>query len=52
MPSSKKTDERNELKIRLEELHDQLVKSSHVSAADKDMLGSLRRFRVKMRSKT
>jgi hypothetical protein len=41
MPSSKKTDERNELKIRLEELHDQLVKSSHVSAADKDMLGKM-----------
>jgi hypothetical protein len=41
MPSSKKTNERAELKIRLEELHNQLVKSSHVSAADKDMLGKM-----------
>ena len=41
MPNSEKTNERAELKIRLEELHNQLVKSSHVSAADKDMLGKM-----------
>ena len=41
MPNSKKTNQRNQLKIRLEELHNQLVKSSHISAADKDLLGKM-----------
>jgi|TARA_B110000259_G_scaffold146404_1_gene165032 hypothetical protein len=41
MPNSEQRDQRNELKIRLEELHNQLVKSSQVSAADKDMLGKM-----------
>ena len=33
--------QRNELKIRLEELQSQLLKSSHISAADKDLLGKM-----------
>jgi hypothetical protein len=41
MPNSEQRDQRNELKIRLEELHNQLVKSSQVSAVDKDMLGKM-----------
>ena len=41
MPNSEKTNQRNQLKIRLEELHNQLVKSSHISAADKDLLGKM-----------
>lgn len=41
MPSSEKTRQRNELKTRLEELHNQLLKSSHISAADRDMLGKM-----------
>ena len=41
MPNSKKTNQRNQLKIRLEELHNQLVKSSHISAADRDLLGKM-----------
>ena len=41
MPNSKKTNQRKQLKIRLEELHNQLVKSSHISAADKDLLGKM-----------
>ena len=41
MPNSEKTDQRNQLKIRLEELHNQLVKSSHISAADRDLMGKM-----------
>lgn len=41
MPNSEKTDQRNQLKIRLEELHNQLVKSSQISAADRDLLGKM-----------
>ncbi|UVW34900.1 DUF4404 family protein [SAR92 clade bacterium H455] len=41
MPSSEKANQRNELKTRLEELHNQLIKSSHISAADRDMLGKM-----------
>jgi hypothetical protein len=41
MPNSEKTNQRNQLKIRFEELHNQLVKSSHISAADKDLLGKM-----------
>ncbi|MDC0517446.1 DUF4404 family protein, partial [Porticoccaceae bacterium] len=33
--------QRNELKIRLEELQGQLIKSSHISAEDKDLLGKM-----------
>ena len=41
MPNSEKTNQRNQLKIRLEELHNQLVKSSHISAADRDLMGKM-----------
>ena len=41
MPNSEKAHQRNQLKTRLEELHNQLVKSSQISAADKDMLGKM-----------
>lgn len=41
MPNSEKAHQRNQLKTRLEELHNQLVKSSQISAADKYMLGKM-----------
>ena len=41
MPNSEKTNQRNQLKIRLEELHNQLVKSSHISAAGRDLMGKM-----------
>ena len=41
MPNSEKTHQRSELKARLEELHDQLVKSSQISPADRDLLGRM-----------
>ena len=41
MASSEEHNQRNELKIRLEELQSQLVKSSQISAADKDLLGKM-----------
>ena len=41
MANSEEHNQRNELKIRLEELQSQLVKSSQISAADKDLLGKM-----------
>jgi len=41
MPNSDHSRNRNELKSRLEELHDQLVSASQISTADKDMLGKM-----------
>ena len=41
MASNEEHNQRNELKIRLEELQSQLLKSSHISAADKDLLGKM-----------
>ena len=41
MASSEEHNQRNELKIRLEELQGQLIKSSHISAEDKDLLGKM-----------
>ena len=41
MATSEEHKQRNELKNRLEDLQEQLVKSSHVSAADKDLLGKM-----------
>ena len=41
MASSEEHNQRNELKIRLEELRGQLIKSSHISAEDKDLLGKM-----------
>jgi uncharacterized phage infection (PIP) family protein YhgE len=41
MPNSEKTHQRSELKARLEELYDQLVQSSQISPADRDLLGKM-----------
>jgi hypothetical protein len=41
MANSEEHNQRNELKIRLEELQSQLVKSSQISVADKDLLGKM-----------
>ena len=41
MASGEEHNQRNELKIRLEELQGQLIKSSHISAEDKDLLGKM-----------
>jgi len=41
MASSEEHNQRTELKNRLEELQSQLVKSSQISAADKDLLGKM-----------
>ena len=41
MASSEEHNQRNELKILLEELQGQLIKSSHISAEDKDLLGKM-----------
>ena len=35
------SNDHNELKIRLQELHDYLVNASHISAADRDMLSTM-----------
>ena len=41
MAYSEEHNQRNELKIRVEELQSQLVKSSQISVADKDLLGKM-----------
>jgi hypothetical protein len=41
MSTSEQRNEQSELKIRLQELQSQLVKSSQISAADRDLLGKM-----------